>query len=266
MLKKSLYKLFTIVLGILIIVAISSCGGTRNDEPLVGDQAFPGDSGATTVSDFGNDSSTEEAEVLRLLGISKDESQTTETTTTEPTAEKVEDLQGEVGEKDVQIANLQAQLQERENRIQNLQRMKEERAAQAGTSSVSAPVMAAPNTFKGQYEQALAMYNNRNYQQALSLFNQLLDKNVQNSLVDNCQYWKGECQYGMRDYNQAALEFQKVFVYDDSNKLDDAQLKLGLCYKMLGDVERARVEFNKVINNYPDSEYVSRAQTYLSEL
>lgn len=261
--KKSLYKLFTIVLGLLIIVAISSCGGTRNDEPLVDDQAFPGDPGVTTVSDFGNDSSTEEAEVLRLLGISKDESQVAETTT-EPNEEKVEDLQDKVGEKDVAIANLQAQLQERENRIQNLQRMKEERAAQAGMSSVSSPV--APNTFKGQYEQALAMYNNRNYQQALSKFDQLLEKNVENSLVDNCQYWKGECYYGMRDYNQAALEFQKVFVYDDSNKLDDAQLKLGLCYKMLGDIERARTEFNKVVNNYPDSEYISRAQTYLSEL
>ena len=48
--------------------------------------------------------------------------------------------------------------------------------------------------------------------------------------------------------------------------MDDAQLKLGLCYWKLGDTERARQEFERLISDYPNSEYVGKAQQYLSKL
>ena len=89
---------------------------------------------------------------------------------------------------------------------------------------------------------------------------------MSHSLSDNCQYWIGECYYALRNFNQAAVEFEKVFTFPQSNKDPDAQLKLGLCYWNTGNAARAKEEFNRLIVNYPDSEYTIRARSYLSQL
>jgi TolA-binding protein len=70
----------------------------------------------------------------------------------------------------------------------------------------------------------------------------------------------------MGNYEQAILEFQKVFAYPNSNKYDDAQLKLGLCYMQLNNYDRAKGEFDKLLREYPSSEYAGRARSYLSRL
>ncbi|HQG45045.1 MAG TPA: tetratricopeptide repeat protein, partial [bacterium] len=75
-----------------------------------------------------------------------------------------------------------------------------------------------------------------------------------------------ECYYGMLAYNQAIIEFEKVFTFHDSDKNDDAQLKLGLCYTRTGNVEKAKAEFQKLLDTYPDSEFRARAQYYLQTL
>ncbi len=112
----------------------------------------------------------------------------------------------------------------------------------------------------------MSEYYNRNYKLAIQLFEELLTRNPATSLSDNCRYWIGECYYALGNYNQAIIEFTKVFSYNKSNKMDDAQLKLGLCYWKLGDRERARQEFERLISDYPNSEYVEKAQQFLSKL
>ena len=85
-------------------------------------------------------------------------------------------------------------------------------------------------------------------------------------LSDNCQYWIGESYYGLRNYNQAIAEFEKVFSFANSNKIDDAQLKLGVCYLRLGDKAQARNEFDRLLSAYPSSEYKPVAQRYIARL
>ena len=48
--------------------------------------------------------------------------------------------------------------------------------------------------------------------------------------------------------------------------MDDAQLKLGICYWKLGDRDRARQEFELLLNNYPNSEYVDKARQFIARL
>ncbi len=253
----------------VLLFLLSSCAGIRDDsqgynEALGGENLDEID--GQVLSDL--DASSDEAEVLRLLGITDEDSQTmtqpeasesnTNVQTSEPDiSSKVNGLEEEAKNKDVELSNLKAELAERDRRIQELQN----ELSKPRTSS--GPV---PGSFQAKYEDALTTYRNRSYKQAIQKFEDLLALNASNSLVDNCQYWKGECYYALGDYNQAILEFQKVFTYSNSNKLDSAQLKLGLCYLRLGNRERARSEFEKLVSNYPDSEYISRAQTYLSRL
>ena len=54
--------------------------------------------------------------------------------------------------------------------------------------------------------------------------------------------------------------------FTEEDKWDDAQLKLGICFQKIGNYSRARLEFEKLINHYPGSEYYKRAQQYLRQL
>jgi TolA-binding protein len=257
-------------------VLLMSCAGSREDALVVDDETFEGES-ATGAS--GEAQSSDEAEVLSLLGITKELDETESDATPDSTPDsipdsgtstnirelesKIQNLEQETQKKNLEMTNLKAELAERDRRIADLRKELSSPSPYAESESRSTGV---PATFQTRYDEALAIYNNRQYQRSITMFDELIALNVSNSLVDNCQYWKGECYYGLGDYNQAIIEFQKVFMYNDSNKLDDAQLKLGLCYIQLGDSGMARSELEKLLSNYPDSEYVGIAQSYLSRL
>ena len=255
-----------VLFAMISVVLLSSCAGSRDDSLMIDEEAFASESSQTESSE---DPTPEEEEVLKLLGISKEDDlspasqQTAQGGVSADNAKglesKLDNLENEVKYKNVELANLKAELTERDQRITNLQR----ELSTPGTSSAPVRIPGVGSSFKDKYNQALALYNSRRYKEAIRMFDDLLAMNQTNSLVDNCQYWKGECYYAQLDYNQAIIEFEKVFVYSNSNKYDDAQLKLGLCYTKLGNTDRARAEFEKVISNYPDSEYVQRAQYYL---
>ncbi|MFC1564080.1 tol-pal system YbgF family protein [candidate division KSB1 bacterium] len=118
--------------------------------------------------------------------------------------------------------------------------------------------------YEREYVNALDLFRSRKYRNSLDEFSSLLQNDRNNALADNCQYWIGECYFALKNYQDAIIAFEKVFTYMNSNKDDDAQIKLGICYFRLNDMDRAKLEFEKLIRNYSKSEYVSRANNYLS--
>jgi TolA-binding protein len=116
------------------------------------------------------------------------------------------------------------------------------------------------------YQNGLDLFHSQSYQNAIGVFESLLASNINNSLSDNAQYWIGECHYALRQFKKAIIDFEKVFTFTNSNKNDAAQFKLGLCYLRLGDTVKAKEEFQRLIDVYPNSEFVSRTRTHLSEL
>jgi tol-pal system protein YbgF len=274
----SIWIVILLVTGALIFSL--SCAGTQNDALIIDDTES-----ADQINDNSQDTadaSSDEAEVLSLLGISpKSDSSSASSTSTSVANEasgtsietkpavngtsdlqtKVKSLEDESQRKSQEVVDLRTELAERDRRISDLQKelLKSDKASRAVASDAS-------TSFKNKYDQALMLYNDRKYRQAIQLFDDLLNQGASNSLVDNCQYWKGECYYGLSDYNQAIIEFQKIFAFDKSNKFDDAQLKLGLCYLSIGNKEKAKKEFEKLLFDYPDSEFVNKAKSYLAGL
>ncbi len=120
--------------------------------------------------------------------------------------------------------------------------------------------------YKSSYQQAYELYRQKAYQQAIPEFIRVIEARPDGDLSDNAQYWIGECYYGMQNYNRAIVEFEKVFTFKNSNKDADAQLKLGLCYLNLGQRQKAREEFQRLVDFYPNSEYRSVATEYLRQL
>ena len=69
-----------------------------------------------------------------------------------------------------------------------------------------------------------------------------------------------------RNYIAAIEAFNAVFDYTFSYKKDDATLMLGRCYQKLGQRDKAISYFEELIMQYPDSEYVPKAQQWINRI
>ncbi len=122
------------------------------------------------------------------------------------------------------------------------------------------------NLFSDKYDNALRLFYTRRYNDAIIILSELKQKYPAHSFAVNCQYWIGECYFGLRDYNTALEAFQKVLVFGNSNKSDDATMMIGRCYYKLNDKINAKFYFNKLLLDYPESEYVSKARLHIARL
>ena len=84
-----------------------------------------------------------------------------------------------------------------------------------------APVVDAG--FMSAYQSARAQFERYDYNGAIESFQALLQQNPNHSMADNCQYWIGESYFGLKQYQKAIMEFQKVFAYGPADKHDDAR-------------------------------------------
>lgn len=117
-----------------------------------------------------------------------------------------------------------------------------------------------------EYQHGLSLHHDRNYQEAISVFMGLLNTGAPEGLESNCHYWIGECYYGMKNYKEALTHFEQVGNYPRTTKKDDAQLMIANCYHRMGDHERAKKEYQKLIDEYPASQYVERAKSEMAKM
>jgi TolA-binding protein len=126
----------------------------------------------------------------------------------------------------------------------------------AGTVNAEPQVFSqAGNTysFLHEYEEGVKLFHQNKYDDALTIFDGLLEKGIDGSLVDNCEYWIGECKFGRRDFRAAIIHFQKVLAMDSANKKMDAYFMLGKSYEKVGDKARARWAYEELSLLYPNN-------------
>ena len=119
--------------------------------------------------------------------------------------------------------------------------------------------------YEAKYIKSLAHYQNGEWNASLDGFKFLLQTDSNHDKADNCQYWIGEVYFALKDYPRSIKAFEKVFTFPGTNKSDDAQFKLGLCYVNIGKIEKAKQEFENLLEFYPNSEYYKRSQEYLQK-
>ena len=144
-------------------------------------------------------------------------------------------------------------------------------AAQAVKTPEQTPEFIVPVTvdaarFEAHYKEGLALFRDVKYAQAIALFQALVETNGNHPLASNCYYWIGESYFALGQYGPALEALNRVFGYAESHKLDDALLKEGMCYLNLRQSDQAKTVFQQLLEKYPQSEYVSRANGYLNEL
>ena len=153
------------------------------------------------------------------------------------------------------------------DQVEALGKRIEEFVAQARSVRSGAPLF-RPSVYDlvAAYQTALRDCLARRFDQAIGEFSEILSLSPHSEFGDNAQYWLAECYYGLGNYKQAIAEFQKVLSYRDTDKEDDAQLKIGYSYLQSGDPDRALAALKKLLADYPDSEYAGRAEARIEEL
>jgi tol-pal system protein YbgF len=116
------------------------------------------------------------------------------------------------------------------------------------------------------YQSGLRLFNGRSYDRAIKTFEECLAKFPDGTYKDNAQYWIGECLYQQAKMEAAIEAYKKVFSYPNSPKADAAQFKIALALQKMGQTERAKAEFRRLIERYPASDFVERAKKYVAEL
>ena len=119
--------------------------------------------------------------------------------------------------------------------------------------------------YQAKYIESLSNYQNGEWNLSLDGFKFLIQADSNHDLADNCQYWIGEIYYSQKDFRRSIKEFEKVFTFPGTNKSDDAQFKLGLCYVNIGQIDKAKQEFENLLDFYPNSEYYKKGQDYLRQ-
>jgi tol-pal system protein YbgF len=129
-----------------------------------------------------------------------------------------------------------------------------------------APQKASANTTTQDviYNDGQKLYNQKKYDEAISVFEELIGLDPQHSLADNAQWWIGEIYYSQGNYVDALNAYQKVFDLGDRNKAAYAQLRMGYCYSRLNQKDMAVGAWEKVIREFPKAtEEVSKARKAL---
>ncbi len=182
---------------------------------------------------------------------------------------RLEKLNSRIRQRESEISELKSQLEYKASRLAELQK-------QASNNNYSQPMYRPANEatyqvasnvevsdFSVSYEEALRLFYERNYAQSISIFNSLLEVYPNHHLASNCQYWIGECYFGMKNYNAAIQSFQNIFSYNQSSKYDDSLLMIARCLFSSGDNNTARQYLEQLLQDYPDSEYKVVAESYL---
>jgi tol-pal system protein YbgF len=168
---------------------------------------------------------------------------------------RMDDLNQQIGQKEGEINTLRTALDEKNQTVATLQ-----------TQLASAPSNGSPASFSRAYEEALSQFYAKRYSEAIAQFNSLIAQFPDHSLASNCVYWVGEAYFGSGNYSEAANAFNRVLSYPRSLKKDDALLMLGRAHMQLSQKEEARQAFDRLIKEFPTSEFVAKAEQWLNRM
>ncbi len=191
-------------------------------------------------------------------------------------------LQGKLEENNFRIAELAQKLDDRAVKIAELSARVDGietkiKMLSAGTATVSAGQTTAmageksssPKTIEPSevYRQAKSDYDKGNFDLALAGFQNYIVQFPETSMVDNAQYWVGECLYSKKEFSKAIEAFSKVIKnYPKSDKVAGAKLKIGLSYLSEKNIIKAKEYLNKVIKDHPFSNEAEIAKDRLAKI
>jgi tol-pal system protein YbgF len=186
--------------------------------------------------------------------------------------QRVKDLEGRVAKISETLKVQEAALRSRDEELKQL-RESLQPAQNAVSSAAKSEVLVLDSAtgesalVKKDYELGWQAMEKRDYRLAISRFKEFLKKHPKSNLADNAQYWIGESHYGLREFDQAIIEFDAVRRrYPQGDKVSAALLKQGYAFAELGEKVNARLLLQEVVEKFPETPEAARAKMRLKSI
>lgn len=115
-------------------------------------------------------------------------------------------------------------------------------------------------------EEVILLIKERKYDLALKKIDSYLKEENDLTNISQLYYWKGEALFYTKDYLNAVECFQRVLSFPKAKKRIESQIMIAECYTKLGRMKEAKREYQRFIEEYPFSEYTSRAKRMIQQL
>jgi len=175
-------------------------------------------------------------------------------------------------EQEKRLISLEKAVREQEERIGRIEgylNLESGGAGVSGKAPAASPAVepAKPLSENEAYAVAKQAFDRGEYEKSRTLFQDLLKNHPASIHADNAQFWIGESYYREKWYEKAILEYQKVIEqYPTGNKVQASLLKQGLAFQQLGDNPNARLILKELVRKYPDSTEAKIARQKLAEM
>ena len=157
---------------------------------------------------------------------------------------------------------LEVRLLDQQRLVESLRQQIGGGAFKTGTTASGSGETATPKQSPTEiYLAAFGDYAAGNYPKSIDGFSTFLRHFPANDYAGNARYWLAECHLALEDYDQAAVEFEQVYVdFPNGSKAADALLKLAAVQHQLNLTEKAIETIQLLKERYPKSAAARRAE------
>jgi tol-pal system protein YbgF len=166
-----------------------------------------------------------------------------------------------------QVEQLENRLQLQAEELEQLRQSPQPSRSSYRPTSIPQSVGSVADSAQGEgsptevYLQAFGDYASGRYQAAIHGFETFLQRFPNNSYASNAQFWLGDCYFNQQQYSLAIMEFERILnEYPNAPKTPDALLKIAIAQLQLGDSDQARQAVNTLNQQYPKSKAAQKAQ------
>ncbi|MCL2843996.1 MAG: outer membrane protein assembly factor BamD [Chitinivibrionia bacterium] len=116
------------------------------------------------------------------------------------------------------------------------------------------------------FSRGLEAFRRRFYAEARQVLRLTIQRFPQGKFTDRANFWIAEAYFMERNYTSALTYYENVLGFSGSSKQDDAQYKIALSYRNMGELDMAFNEFRRLIHRFPASEWVVPANEAILEI
>ncbi len=137
-------------------------------------------------------------------------------------------------------------------------------ASLSPTPSTGTAPAASVDASSQLYNDGIAAFNARKYQEAQAAFVAFTKQYPQSSQAGNAWYYVGDCSFQLNKFNDAAVAYDKVITdHPRSTRAPAAYLKQAICFSKLGQKAAATARMQELMKKYPTSAEAARAKSFL---
>jgi tol-pal system protein YbgF len=178
-----------------------------------------------------------------------------------------EENQVKNGERMDRLAMDTAAVQKRIDMIDQYLNLEGAKARHSKPPVPSTAATTSPVSDQALYQEAKKKLDDGDLEGARNGFKELIAGYPSSPQADNAQFWIGETYYREKWYEKAILEYQKVIEnYPSGNKIPAALLKQGLSFLNIGETNNARLVLKELVAKHPSTNEANIAKQKLESL